>query len=1453
MTVVTERTEFTQPYPGIRPFRKSEWPIFFGRDRMIDAVMEKLAKCQFVLLHGTSGCGKSSLVKAGLLPRLEMSHYGHDITWRTAQMRPGGAPLWNFAELLARIIEGLEDDQTPSFDMVRTVRRRLNLGIKALPSLAEEFGIGATGNVCLLIDQFEEIFRFAAEIERSEVDMLIEVLRVFEKDPPRGMHVIATMRSDFLGDCAKFVGFAEVINQTQYLLPRLEQSELMESIIRPAELFDGEVEIELALKLIDESRDEADALPLVQHCLMYLWNRASSEQSEQIKLGLDGYLGLKQTLSQRADEVLEELETSSPGAGKSAEHLFRSVVEQDASGRATRRPIRRSVLQDICASSSSELDLYIERFSHPDTGFLLLSDDDDPIVDITHESLIRCWDRLSGADKRGAGNSGWLQRERDDARMWRALVLRAEEGEEIRDESAIIEREKMLSSLPSQAWTERYGGRWDDVTALLSSSRAKIDEIKTKDKQDADRRRLIVSGAFVALVAGIATIGSLWSSASDSRSRVQDVLWENLVSRWDRAVSPTIWEAEGVTNASIDSTDVRAQIGLYILDTGRIDVENTSGLASELRTSLSVKLRDFRVASEALEPIFETQFAVYDGEPQEVDGVTISFDGKYVAAGDDAGHVVIWDASAGYAEGQIRQIDRIVAHSDQVGQVRFEPNGYRLLSVGYDGKAKIWDAQTGDLVKAYDSPGRNWGSAWSQDGKKFATGADRGTARVYDFSAPERDAPLFEIDSRSELAMGVAFNPTADRLAVAPVKEGIQIYDISGAERALQSNAPAAPEQIDEVGEGELFSVEWSRDGRLLASGLDNGDMLVWSAEGEQQELARMNNVQAARGLSFRSDNAYLATGSDAGEARVWSLPDGALVAELRGHSDDVDSIAWTPDNQHIVTGTDDGFIRIFRFEAPDFSKPISTVIEQTKQRFSTSSASGDSRSAGNICLSQEQWKQLVGASMAPDWCRSSEQKVEDSIRALGDQVNASPRADRSTLDGLVAQTSEEQVFEQLVEAASLTQLRISGKNKRARIAKRYIDLARAFVSPEQPERAARLAFLEMEFGADGPGDLETRKLLAMESISHGDWPAGSAIFDRADAASFFANVPVDLNSAAPDQADPSSSNRQIRALSTDMVFANLAVASNDGLIFLWDLTSKSMETLLETNDGAVVYDVAINPAGNLVAAALADGQFILIDLLNDRAVSNIGAYARDPRSIAWSRNGQVLATGGDEEIARIWKMDGNQVSDGEPVELIGHTGGVRSIALSADGNYVLTGASDATARVWDARTGTSKFSIKHKGAIDAVDYSAPRDDRTSLLAVGGADNVVDLWRITADGDVKDLENQLSFASNVQDVAFSRDGNYLAVASSSVSVWDVTTGKRRLTLDVEDVTALSWASDGTELLTGSRVGHVQRFTFDPGTLAQRADASLARCLEPGERRELGLVDKIPEWCARIQR
>jgi hypothetical protein len=107
-----------RPYPGLRPFEAEEWSIFFGREQMIDEVIERLSANRLVLLHGSSGTGKSSLVRAGILPKLARLHLRYGAPWLTCSIRPSGGPLWNLAKELARL-DGAADDLTRIGGIVR--------------------------------------------------------------------------------------------------------------------------------------------------------------------------------------------------------------------------------------------------------------------------------------------------------------------------------------------------------------------------------------------------------------------------------------------------------------------------------------------------------------------------------------------------------------------------------------------------------------------------------------------------------------------------------------------------------------------------------------------------------------------------------------------------------------------------------------------------------------------------------------------------------------------------------------------------------------------------------------------------------------------------------------------------------------------------------------------------------------------------------------------------------------------------------------------------------------------------------------------------------------------------------------------------------------------------------------------------------------------------------------
>src|SRR6516225_486625 len=211
MSAPSETGLSNSPYPGLRPFRRDEADIFFGREEQVDQLLAKLESTRFLAVVGVSGCGKSSLVRAGMLSALAggfMASAGP--RWHVLEMRPGGHPLANLAQALLRgdTLDAEWQSRPDAEAFIRAVLRRGPLG---LVELLRESLEPSRNNLLLLVDQFEEIFRFHKHGDANEatafVDLLLESAR--QQDVP--IFVVLTMRSDFLGDCSLFAGLPEAI------------------------------------------------------------------------------------------------------------------------------------------------------------------------------------------------------------------------------------------------------------------------------------------------------------------------------------------------------------------------------------------------------------------------------------------------------------------------------------------------------------------------------------------------------------------------------------------------------------------------------------------------------------------------------------------------------------------------------------------------------------------------------------------------------------------------------------------------------------------------------------------------------------------------------------------------------------------------------------------------------------------------------------------------------------------------------------------------------------------------------------------------------------------------------------------------------------------------------------------------------------------------------------------
>jgi energy-coupling factor transporter ATP-binding protein EcfA2 len=527
-----ETTESVNPFPGLRPFEQEETHLFFGRDGQSKELLKRLQDSRFLALVGVSGSGKSSLVRAGLLPALYgglMSAVESD--WRIAVFRPGNNPIRNMAHALITQAgmggdSGLEDVEVA---IAETTLRRGNLGLLELLKQAKRkvrVGgrpfLGANENVLIVVDQFEEIFRIIEQYDelvrvkhlseghsdlegnvadgldyhpRDEasafVKLLLESTRK-NKDGQYGenIYIIVTMRSDYLGETAQFWGMPEKINEGQYLIPRMNRDERRKAIVGPVAVAGGSIAEPLVNQLLNDAGENPGHLPILQHALMRMWELAGSASRKNGGLNLGHYdqIGkLSGALSQHANEAYDEL---SPEHQKLAANIFKGLTEKGLSNREIRRPMTIAEICAVVGAKESDVKTVVECFRKEGRWFLMPPPTKDKegkrpelksetLIDISHESLISGWDKLSK----------WVNEEAESARTYKRLADTAilkDRGEEefYRGTALQVALKWREVNAPNAAWARRYHPEFDKAIAFLDGS---LKDTQQREQAEKDR------------------------------------------------------------------------------------------------------------------------------------------------------------------------------------------------------------------------------------------------------------------------------------------------------------------------------------------------------------------------------------------------------------------------------------------------------------------------------------------------------------------------------------------------------------------------------------------------------------------------------------------------------------------------------------------------------------------------------------------------------------------------------------------------------------------------------------------------------------------------------------------------------------------------------------------------------------------------------------------------------
>lgn len=519
-------TAISNPFPGLRAFEEDEDVLFFGREKQVDELVTKLRTTRFIAVIGSSGSGKSSLIKSGLIPSLQSGFMsGAGSSWRICSFRPGNNPIGNLANALVTpgVLDDGESSEEPEIQRAiteSTIRRSSSGLVEAY----KQSGIPLNNNLLILVDQFEEIFRFSKfesdskDGKRDSVAFINLLLKATsQRDFP--IYIVFTMRSDFLSDCTAFRGLPEAINSGNYLVPRMTREERKEAITGPIAVANAKISQRLLNLLLNDVGDNPDQLPILQHSLMRTWDLWKKKGNRENEIDLVEYEAIgtmKLALSQHAEEAYDELKTDKDR--RICENIFKTLTDKGSDSRGIRRPSRMSELCSISNASFSEVLSVVEVFRKEGRAFLMPPQNipitEATIIDISHESIMRVWERLIL----------WVEEENQSASNYIRLCEAADlyelgNGGLWRDPELQVAWKWKEEQMPNAIWASRYNNNFEKAILFLTHSKNQFEQEKIH-KENLQKQRLKRARRVVIVIACFGVIALFLSIYSfDQRNK----------------------------------------------------------------------------------------------------------------------------------------------------------------------------------------------------------------------------------------------------------------------------------------------------------------------------------------------------------------------------------------------------------------------------------------------------------------------------------------------------------------------------------------------------------------------------------------------------------------------------------------------------------------------------------------------------------------------------------------------------------------------------------------------------------------------------------------------------------------------------------------------------------------------------------------------------------------------
>jgi hypothetical protein len=940
---VTGEPTKINPFPGLRPFSAEESHLFFGREGQIEVVLEYLEQNRFAAVTGASGSGKSSLIYCGLIPVL----HGGFITeagsrWKIMATRPGNSPIENLANVLAKneTKKKYSEDGHVKQYILNTVLRRSSFG---LVDAIRQMKPSRKENILLIIDQFEELFRYKESRKDStsvnETEAYIKLLVNALKQRELPIYIVLTMRSDYIGECSQFQELTNLINDSNFLIPQMSREDFRNAVLGPISVGRAEIDLQLMQHILNTIEDKTDQLPVLQHAMMRTWDcwLHYNEPDAPIKMRDYEAAGkMENALSRHANEAYEELTDEGKEICRS---LFRCLTEQGANNQGIRHPARIKYIAEIAQVSDQKVIEVVEKFRAKGRSFLTPGEnvplDADTVIDISHESLMRIWDKLKI----------WVEEESSSVQMYLRL---AEASSQYQLGKTGLWRPPDLhlalnwkkTQKPSLTWARRYNPAFEKVMVFLDASEKKfLQEEQNKvrlQRRAINRTRKFATISGIVAVLVLALLFVVYNSLMENKN-LNDVLAnknldleriteENIKLRklaelradkeaFERVMAQIAADSARIEKLKAERDVLQARETVTEVKQYSQKLVQTTEMAEKEKEQAIKTAEKERVERTEAEKEKELEFRrrmLQIAETMASKSLTVSdnnlkallayqafkFNKDYNGEENDPDIYQSLYASLVAFNGTA--YNSLKGHEGAVNSLVFLPNSDVFYSSGGGGLIMRWDMNTSPIIPRTLIRNNfiNRSLAVSDDNRWLACGT--GTSEIQLFNLNTPNLPPQILEGHKGWVDALSFTPDSKGLFSTSTDNSIIYWDMISGTHSVFVNY-----------DSKINSICVSPDGKFLAGGSVNGKIIVWNLSTNKSSVLYQsdNPIQAIR---YNSTGTKIAFGTKLGTLGIINLNTNNIYT-IKAHSGRrITDLAFSPDNSLLATSSYDGTIKIW-------------------------------------------------------------------------------------------------------------------------------------------------------------------------------------------------------------------------------------------------------------------------------------------------------------------------------------------------------------------------------------------------------------------------------------------------------------------------------------------------------------------------------------------------------------